>query len=290
MSDDFSGSNNAAAMISEHDVTRVMAGHIESVRQRLCLALEQLGYRILSENPLRARHNARNGAVYFMSANALEYATRLEIHLKPQGQGATQVTFDYQVQHGYFTNGDRQTLTREAEAAIALASQRAQAMSCVGCGAEVAVDSRFCRKCGAPAKVSAPAELEVMRLTAGTRAGYQWTVIGVIGLLLAWLFPVLAVMKQTSKPMILWAIFSALGAWALGAGLHRTHRTLNPKEEKDERRLPVYAPASVAPPITNELPQPTVYRSVTEGTTDLLPQLDESEAVPLPPRKDRLQA
>jgi ribosomal protein L40E len=292
MTENFSGGNNAMAMISEHDVTRVMAGQVESVRQRLAIALEQIGYRVMSENPLRARHAARKGAAYFMSANALEYPTRLEISLKPQGNGATQVTFDCQVQHGAFGKGDRQTLTREAEAIVALASQRAQAMNCVGCGAEVAADSRFCRKCGAPINVAAPAELEVMRLTAGTRAGYQWTWVGVAILLFAGVFPLIAALAD--KPMkgmvVIWAFISLFGAWALGAGLRRTHLTLNPREEKDDVRLPTYAPAAIPTPITNELSQPTVYRSITEGTTDLLPNLDENESVPLSRRRDRSQA
>lgn len=283
-------SGNATGMVSEHDVTRIMAGHVESVRQRLAIALEQLGYRVMSENPLRARHGARAGGVYYLSANALDYPTRLEVNLKPQGQGATQVTFDYQVQHGAFGKGDRQTLTREAEAIIALASQRAQAMNCIGCGIEVAAETRFCRKCGAPIKAAAPAELEVLRLTAGARGGYQWTWIGVGILLFAGLFPMLAALVgKPLKPMwVIWAIFSFLGAWALGAGLRRTHLTLNPKQDKSELPLPNYSPAPT--PITNELPQQTAFRSITEGTTDLLPTLDEAEATPVARRKDRSQA
>ncbi|MBS1806727.1 MAG: zinc ribbon domain-containing protein [Acidobacteria bacterium] len=288
MTDQFS--NSSTLGISEHDVTRVMAGHVESVRQRLVIALEQSGYRIVSENPLRAKHSARGGASYFMSANALEYPTRLEISLRPQGQGATQVTFDYQVQHGAFSKGDYQTLTREAEAIIAVASQRAQALSCAGCGAEVAADSRFCRKCGAPIKATAPAELEVLRLTAGARAGYQWTIIGVTIFLLSGMFPLLVALtnKSPGKLMILWAILSAFGAWALGAGLRRTHVTLNPKQ--DELPVPNSTPARISAPITNELPQQPIHHSVTDGTTDLLPTLEESESHPIPRRLDRSQA
>jgi hypothetical protein len=291
MTDGFSSGNNAMAMISEHDVTRVMAGNIESLRPRLIMALEQLGYRVTSETPLRARHNARGAAAYFMSANALEYPTRLEINLKSHGQGATQVTFDYQVQHGAFGKGDRQTLTREAEAIIALASQRGQATSCAGCGAEVAADSRFCRKCGAPIRIGSPAELEVMRLTAGARAGYQWTWIGVGILLLGAIFPLLAaVVNKPIKMMVVWAIVSAFGAWALGAGLRRTHLTLNPGEAKDDVRLPTSALPAMTTSTTNELPLQTAYRSITEGTTDLLPVLEEPDAVPSRRRNERSQA
>ncbi len=283
---------NSGNTISEHDVTRVLAGNVESVRQRLASALEQLGYRVLSENPLRARHGARGAGAYFMSANALDYPTRLEIGLKPQGQGATQVTFDYQVQHEFFGKGDRQTLTREAEALIALASHRAQALSCVGCGVEVAADSRFCRKCGAPVNVTAPAELEVMRLTAGSRAGYQWTLIGVVILVLSGMLPIVTALlnRPMGKGLAVWMLLNAFGFWALGAGLRRTHLTLNPKQDKEELQLPSYSSVLTATPITNELPQQPAYRSITEGTTDLLPALDEAEAIPVSRRKDHSQA
>lgn len=291
MTDGLNSGNNAMTMISEHDVTRVMAGQVESVRRRLILALEQLGYRVTNGNPLRARHNARGGAAYYMSANALEYPTRLEISLTPQGQGATQITFDYQVQHGAFGKGDRQTLTREAEAIVALASQRAQAINCAGCGAATVADSRFCRKCGAPVNAAVPAELEVMRLTAGTRAGYQWSLIGVGILLFGAIFPLLAtVVNKPMKMMVVWAIVSAFGGWALGAGLRRTHLTLNPKYHEDEMRLPTYSPATIATPITNELPPQPAYRSITEGTTDLLPVLDESDPLSARQHNERSQA
>lgn len=300
MTDNFS-SGNGTVGISEHDLTRVMAGQVENVRQRLILALEELGYRVMSEHPLQARHNARNGAAYYLSANALEYPTRLEISLKPQGQGATQVTFDYQVKHGALGKGDFQTLTREAEALIALASQRAQGVSCAGCGAEVAADSRFCRQCGAPAKAAVPAELEVLRLTAGARAGYQWMMTGLVIFLFGGLFPLLAALfgKPMNKMMVIWAIFSLFAAWAVGAGLRRTHLTLNPKTDHVDALLPHYNPTRVPTPITNELPQQPAYRSVTEGTTDLLPPLpvtsapplsEDAEAQPVPRRRERSQA
>lgn len=281
MADDMS-SNSNAFYISEHDVTRVMAGSAESVRQRLAVALEQMGYRVVSENPLRAKHNARGSAAYFMSANALDFPTQLAIGLKAQGQGATQVTFEYQVQHGFFGQGDRQTLTREAEAIMALASQRAQSLHCAGCRAAVAPDSRFCRKCGAPVKAAALAELEVMRLTAGSRAGYQWTLIGVVILILSALLPLITALldKPMGKGLWIWLMLNVFGLWSLGAGLRRTHLTLNPKQNNEELQLPNHSPLNNSTPITNELPPPTAYHSITEGTTDLLPALDESEAMP----------
>lgn len=281
--------NDSCSMetISEHDVTRVIAGNVESARQRLVVALEQLGYRVVSENPLRAKHNARGGGHYYLAANALDYPTWLEIGLRPQGQGARQVTFDYQVQHGYFTSGDRQTLTREAEAILAVASQHGSQLTCAG----VASEARFCRKCGAPARTQGPAELEVLRLTAGARAGYQWTGLSLLPFFIAGILPLIALLtgKSANKLLVMAAIISAFGAWALAAGLRRTHLTLNPRQEKEELRLPTYSPP-IAVSVTNELPPQTAYSSITEGTTDLLPSLQESEAIPVRPRNENYQA
>jgi hypothetical protein len=268
--------NIPAVQLSEHDVTRVMSGNIESVRQRLALALEQMGYRVLSENPLQARHAPRGAGL--MSANVLDYKTNLEINLKPQGPGATQLNFYYQVQHGYLGKGDFRTLTREAEAVIALALQQSEARHCPGCGIEVLADSRFCRKCGTPVVVKAPAELELMHTTAGARAGYQWIWTGIFVTLFGLLFPLIGLVKG-NPPGVLFgfaAFFAALGAWGLGAGLRRLHLTLNPKIENEETRLPNYSPAPVAAQITDELP--VQYSSITEGTTNLLPEIPASDS------------
>lgn len=267
--------------ISEHDVTRVMAGDVESVRKRLLAALEQIGYRILSEDPLRARHAARGAGRYHMSANALEYPTTLEISLRPQGHGATRVTFDYRVSHGYFTSGDWQTITREAEAIIALASLRGAQTNCLVCGSDAGTDSRFCRKCGAPLTSAAPAEVEVMRLTAETRAGHQWNVLGACLLAFAAIFPLLLLWakggdlspKLVRVMMVSGLLFGGMGWWSLLAGLRQIHFALNPcRRETEEKALPV--PRTLDIPDTNELRVPSASArkplSITEGTTDLL--------------------
>lgn len=284
--------NNAAGMISEHDVIRVMAGDVESARRRLIIALEEMGYRVISDDPLKARHAARGGARHYMSANVLEYPTTVEIGLKAQGATATRVTFDYQVIHGGLGEGDRQTLTREAEALVAVAATRQGQSSCVGCGAAVAADSRFCRKCGAPANISVPAELEVLRVTAGTRAGHQWNVIGSVILALTSVLPLIAVFardfvtnpKGTKVLMMLAMVLGGLGWWTLLAGLRRTHLTLNPPDQKeDETERFLRRNSSMLN--TSELPvyeeSPAERLSITEGTTDLLVEKQhEREAVP----------
>ena len=275
------GNNIPTQYLSEHEITRVMTGNVETVRYKLVAALEQLGYRVLSENPLRARRASRRAGNYMMSANVLDYTTNLEINLKPQGPGATQLNFYYQIEHGFLGKGDFRTVNREAEAIIAIALQRGEVRHCPGCGIEVMGDSRFCRKCGTPVVVKAPAELELMNTTAGARAGYQWIWTGIIVTVIGLLFPLAGLLK-TNPPGILLgaaAFFGALGAWAIGAGLRRLHLTLNPKTEMENQapRLPVYSPVSIAAPVTDELPIPY---SITEGTTNLLPDLDEHEPRP----------
>ncbi|HZS06372.1 MAG TPA: hypothetical protein VFD58_16150 [Blastocatellia bacterium] len=289
LQDDDSGGNVSGAMgLSEHTLTRVMAGDAESVRQRLIVALEEMGWRVLNENPLRAKHGARGGAEYYMSANALEYPTTLDIGFKQQGHGATRVTFDYCVVHGYFTKGDRQTLTREAEAIMALAALRATQSNCAVCGAETGNDSRFCRKCGAPAAAAEPAELEVLRLTAGTRAGYQWSVIGAIMLAVAFALTVIAIFVDQPKAVkvltIIGLINGLLGWWSLLAGLRRSHLTLNPPGQREEQGRYVARHRVPVTPRTNELPEAPAEAperlSITEGTTDLLASQPEREPVP----------
>lgn len=266
---------NGMEMIAQHEVVRLLAGTIEPTRQRLIVALEQLGYRVISEIPLQARHGATGWASAYLSSNALEYPTQLEVHFRSQGATATQVTFEYRVQHsGIFTAGDCQTLTREAEAIVALATQQAQQGTCAGCGTVVSGDARFCRKCGAPIKPAVPAELEVLRLTAGARAGYQWIVLSLLISLGSLFFPTLAFLvgKPLFKFLVIAAVINAISLWAMGAGLQRLHLTLNPKTESDAPRLPA-APQAVPGAITNELPPAQMSHSISEATTGLLPPL-----------------
>lgn len=287
-----SGANLSGAMgISEHTVIRVMAGEVEALRPRLAGALEQLKYRVLSENPLRAKHGARGAASAYMSANALDYPMTLEISLKQQGKGSTRVTFDYQVIHGAYSKGDRQTLSREAEAIIALAAHRATQTSCVVCSADFIADSRFCRQCGAPAASAAPAELEVMRLTSNVRAGHQWTLIGAVILAASTLLPLatLLLMDFAANPkgvkvlLIIAMIVAGLGWWATLAGIRKTHLTLNPRDsEPEDPVLP--RPHAFSVPRTNELlmePDRETL-SVTEATTNLLAVHPVSERQPDP--------
>jgi hypothetical protein len=167
---------------TKHALRSVLSGDIESGRLRLTRALERLGYHVISEDPLYARRSARGWAVYYCSFDILSYPRELKIGLKALSPNATLATFDYAVDHfgAFSSKGDRQTLRLEAEAIIALATQNATITLCTSCDTNQADDSRFCRVCGAPNVGGEPAELELLRLAAGARAGHHRITAAVI--------------------------------------------------------------------------------------------------------------
>src|SRR5262249_8215901 len=196
------GSSGGLYYYVEHDVTRTVFGNVESVRARLSDALEQLSYTVLNETPIQAKRSGTTAGNTGCSNDILEYPTSLTIGLKSAGTNSTRVTFAYVVRHpyGYLTKGDRNTLSREAEALIALSNAIALPSFCPSCGAEISAGTRFCRRCGAPANVVATsAELDLLNLTANANAGYKGTLWGSFFLLLALLFPLLLLFGATDS-------------------------------------------------------------------------------------------
>ena len=140
---------------SEHNFRRVIPGNIEAVRQGLCEALEQLDYVVLTENPIHAKRAAQKN---LLSANVLEYGSKLTVGLKAVSPTSTIATFDYTVPF-IFTRGDKLALEREGEALVALAISPLGSAYCPSCGTENSGDVRFCRVCGTPlAKLSQTSE------------------------------------------------------------------------------------------------------------------------------------
>lgn len=276
----------SATTVSDHDLTLAIPGDVESVRARLVKALQSLGYKILSEQPIQAKRGAQGSARWDCSLNVLDYPTTLIISLKQTNDVAAVATFNYEVKsYMSMTKGDRQTLAREAEAMAALATERLASSACSSCGTQVTDESHFCRRCGAPL-VTELAELEVLRLTRGSRSSYHNIFVGVVILLLALLTVLLILILSGGRivgpllwvgmPLLVWGLLAILqGTWQL-------HRTLNRTPSSTVKAQPVLpssittalpstttAPSTTAPSTTSALSPPS-NASVTEGTTELL--------------------
>ena len=255
--------------IGEHTARRVMVGDVETVRARLVYALESLGYTVVSENPLQARRAKQKD---FIRADFTEHGRKLAVGLRQGGSAATQVTFDFAVSHGgCMTKGDLLTLERETDAVVALAQATPATGLCRSCGTENGGDARFCRLCGAPSATGVPAELEVLRLTAASRAGLQEIVGGLLIALLA-LAGALGLMltgrpKAVNAGWVILIIGEIIG-WSMALyGMARIHRSLNRKA--DVKLLSAAAvPTPLAP--ARDAALPPAHFSVTEGTTELL--------------------
>jgi hypothetical protein len=258
------------AYVGEHSVRRVLAGDIESVRRRLAGGLEALGYTVLSENPLQARREQLKDC---LRADFTEHQRRLTVLLRPSSETATTAVFDFTVVHaGLMTKGDRRTLEREADAIIALAEAPNSTGVCRSCGTENSEGGRFCRLCGAPSEAGEPAELDMLRLTAASRAGLQ-EIVGGVGIALLAVAVALALMF-TGKPKAVnlgWGILvigELIGWWMALYGMKRIHRTLN--READVRQLPTPVSKTQQLSSAHDAALPPAPLSVTEGTTELL--------------------
>jgi hypothetical protein len=284
---------NAGMGYTEFDTRRIIAGDIETVRRRLCDVLEEFKYRVLSEQPIQARRPQQRNV---LAANHLEVNVKLSVGLKPLSPHATLATFAYAAEY-IFTEGDKQTYECEVDAIVALATASTKATVCRACGAGNTGDSRFCRSCGAPAaRESLPAELEVMRLTAGARAAHQEHFTGVLIILIN-LAIALPLILLTGKPkavragLIVLAIGQVLGWLSLLYGMLRLHRTLNPRRAASREPFAADFPRAVAGAQgTSALPPPsatTWAASVTEGTTELLGAPPKKETAAEPVRRPR---
>ncbi len=257
---------------TEHALRSVLNGSIDVVRPRLIQGLEDMGYTVMTDAPLYARRRARGYARYYLSANILEYPTELTIGLREIGPDATLVTFAYVLEHrgGLSFKGDQHTLTREAEAIIALATWDKDASSCSSCGTAQISEARFCRVCGAPTVTREPAELEILRITAESRAGHHLITSGAVIAALAALAALLIVLIAGSAGAI--PAGAMLGVVAAGLvlifwGIFNLSQALN----SVEARQPGYTSSTFAR-VTNAEPNalPSAPPLVTEATTSLL--------------------
>jgi ribosomal protein L40E len=275
----------------ECDVTLVLPGMAERLRPHLAMALEKVGYHVVSEEPL----HARRGGVNF-SLNVLRYPLSLHIGFKPVGEQTTQVTFSYSLKHsgmGWVTKGDLPVLAREAEAIAALALRGTRAPLCGRCGSENPAGSRFCRRCGTLLVVFEPAELEVLRLVATHRAASQAIFCGIAGLAIMTLFFAALLFDLPAKLerlMTVLGILAGASGWGpLLWGIYSLRRSVGRRRRGESRERPVSespsvlpsggAPLSVTEGTTRLLEETSSAVSATEGTTRLL------EGTPAPPSR-----
>ncbi|MBX7219753.1 MAG: zinc ribbon domain-containing protein [Blastocatellia bacterium] len=284
----FIGSETGGQGTSSHEVVVTLPGEVDQVRTRLVQSLERLGYTVLEEQPFLARREAQGAATCYMSSDILDYQSRLHIGLKASNQGATLARFSYRIEFPFLGKGDKQTLNREVQALCALARQREVAEACAACGTLRTLDSRFCRRCGAPLAEPAVAELEILRMTAKSSAAFDSILWGLItglssfGLMLLASLPNL--IQKPKAVVACWIFASILGLgwiWVV-AGMRylfeSIHRSKEQSESRLTTRLSLPSRQSVLPAGTEAEPVESVFPSVTENTTELL----EAQPVRLP--------
>ena len=291
MSDFVDVSGGYASQTTEIYLKRELVGSVESVSARLIAALERIGYDVIEEQPaILGRRGARGWGTWYGSADVLDYAMTLVIRLKPIGDHSTRATFDYKVCHPWLSKGDKEVVSREAEAITALATMRSADKLCAACGTEAMDDSRFCRRCGAP-MTAEQTELDVLRMAAETRAGHTSvvtsTMLSLVSMLLA-LLAVVTIAVNSSwglKASWLWIVFLGVISlfnfflgWCAWGRLNSALR-----HKRAEQRLSPVSDAQTLPGTeATALPPGRVGMSVTEGTTELLnPRQREQEAVPV---------
>lgn len=273
---------------TEHYLRRVLAGNLGDVRSRLTLALERLGYDFIDEGEfeIQAKRNSRGWAGAWASADVLDYSRTLVIKFKPLSENLTRASFAYIIKHPSLQRGEKEVLTREAETLSALATVRATDKICTVCGAESTDDSRFCRKCGAP-MTSDETTLEILRMTAETRAGHTSVAIGtIIGALLALInlaMLIFVVARDVADKgflifLIVGFVASLLVVISNGFGWKRLNNALkgSDKNEPPQKILVEKIAPLVSGENANALPAPPAY-SITEDTTNLL-NLDKKTA------------
>ena len=271
--------------VSDHDLTLAIPGDLSTVRARLVEAIQQLGYKVLGEQPIYAKRAARACARFDCSLNVLDYPTNLNISLKQANDVSVLATFNYEVKsYMRMTKGDQQTLAREAEAITALATERHAISACRACGTQITDESHFCRRCGAPLVLDVP-ELEILRLTSGARGSYHNIAVGMFALLLA-IVGVSILFLLTGVRISAWFwvgfAFAIYGLVVLFQGAWQLHFALNPK--KTTKNALLTAQPAFKSSVTTALPPAPARASITEGTTELLTR-DRREKEPVP-RKD----
>lgn len=270
---------------------RQLVGSVDSVSARLVAALERLGYDVIEEEPaILGRRGARGWGTWYGSADVLDYSMTVVIRLKPIGEHSTRATFDYKICHPWLSKGDKEIVSREAEAITALATMRSADKLCGACGTESMDDSRFCRRCGAP-MTAEQTEVDVLRMAAETRAGHTSVVTSTLLSLASMLIAIFGVVAIAVKGSVtfknFWTWIAFLGVISLvnffigWCAWGRLNNSLRYKRA-EQRVIPAGDVQTLPGTETRALAPGRAGMSVTEGTTELLnPRQREPEAVPV---------
>jgi hypothetical protein len=291
-------STNSAEQTTELYVKKVLPGNINDVRLRLISSMESMGYDIIEEEPnIIGRRGAKGWGNWFGSADVLDYPMTLTVRLKSLSNSSTRATFDYLIKHPMLNKGEKNVVVQEAKTIAAISKIQAIEKMCSVCETESTDDSRFCRRCGAPL-TSELSELEVLRMTAETRAGNTSVVASAISAAISVILIILmlvlsAVGVLQPKGLIILLSFSLLTALISVAsssfGWNRLRRALN-KPTEQSPRITGHFPNSLETGEFQELPPRQPFASITEGTTNLLDEewanRREKEKVPVSSRRN----
>ena len=275
---------------TEHYLKRVLTGNATSVRGRLSAVLERLDYDFIDDEEefeIQARRNSRGWAGAYASADVLEYPRTLIIKLKPLSENSTRASFAYIIKHPSLNRGEKEVLTREAETIVKLAMTRATDKICAVCGTESTDDSRFCRKCGSPMTGDETA-LEVLRMTAEIRSGHTSVVTSAIIAAATAIVTIAALLVLTTNGVVVKGFFilllvslafSLINVAIIGFGWKRLNNALK-SSTKEQKILPGKSAPQTLPgtDISALPPQPISFSSVTENTTELFDENEETAA------------
>ena len=259
-----------------HHVTCTFVGEIESVRARLISAVGKLGYLVVEEDPVIARHTKAKHS----SLSILDFIDTLTIRLKALSPNSTRAIFEYKY-YDVYGRGARVVLTQQAKAIAALAAAHNQSTTCTSCGTAATDESRFCRRCGAP-MINVPAELEVLRVTAESHAGYLCVLQATIGFMLAFMTLLLITALKgpafLTSALVFTLIFAVPSFILMTFGIRRLRRTFNLPQGEEPVLLMSSPPSLSSQPAIGSLPE-FVGGSVTEGTTELLELRSQSSFI-----------
>lgn len=133
-------------------------------------------------------------------------------------------------------------------------------------------EARFCRICGAPNMGGDPAEIEVLRLTAGARAGHHLITTGAIWAFVSLIITLVSVFlggRTGGLAVLILLSQVVVGLLILFWGVLSLHRTLNPDLSKTSI-IPVNLPQEIPTQEATAFPISPSQTFITEGTTKSL--------------------